>query len=45
MRAVLPAWQETCELVWAVGGATGLQLCLPRGPVRLFLVRLAITIT
>lgn len=32
-RGVVPAWQKACELVWAVGGATGLQLCLPRGLV------------
>lgn len=30
---IQPAWQKACELVWAVGGATGLQLCLPRGSV------------
>lgn len=33
LRGVVPAWQKACELVWAVGGATGLQLCLPRGSV------------
>lgn len=30
-RGVVRAWQKACELVWAVGGATGLQLGLPRG--------------